>query len=383
VTTGATFTVPESGNATVLGLLKGVGVFRLLALIWALVGIVPSRQLIVRPWLAIVLVGAMVVCTIVLNTWLLQGRIERLVAPWVIGVEFVVGWAAMLGDGWVFEPGRQVALAWAWPAAAVMTLGITRGWFYGFPAAAAILVASFVAETRLGTEVGPILAFSRTGLWAATGILAGYVSARLRRAETEVALARAREEVARQLHDGVLQTLAVIQRRSDDAELAGLAREQEAELRHFLSSGADRVLTLEPELRRLAARFQERNPDVRVQVVVAPDVPQPEEASLRALSGAVAEALTNVGKHAAADSVTLFAEPADPDDAPPRTDDVGGRREAEVFVSVRDDGRGFDPDLAPDRIGLARSVRGRVEEVGGTVEIVGRPGRGTEIKLWV
>jgi signal transduction histidine kinase len=33
-------------------------------------------------------------------------------------------------------------------------------------------------------------------------------------------------------------------------------------------------------------------------------------------------------------------------------------------------------------VGLSRSIRGRLAEVGGRVEVDARPGRGTEVRLW-
>ena len=71
-------------------------------------------------------------------------------------------------------------------------------------------------------------------LYALSGVLAGYLFRLLVRAEREVSAARAREEVARTLHDGVLQTLALVERRAGDEALARLARDQERELREFL-----------------------------------------------------------------------------------------------------------------------------------------------------
>ena len=66
---------------------------------------------------------------------------------------------------------------------------------------------------------------------------------------------------------------------------------------------------------------------------------------------------------------------------------LAGVEEISVFVEptavyVRDRGRGFDPDaVAPDRRGLAESIRGRMERVGGTATITTMPGEGTEVEL--
>jgi signal transduction histidine kinase len=208
---------------------------------------------------------------------------------------------------------------------------------------------------------------SSMALYCAAGWAAGYLMNRLREAEVQITSAKAREEVARTLHDGVLQTLAVIQRRSDDAELASMAREQEVELRQFLTGAANEPESLAPTLRDVAAKHESRY-DVRVQVVVADDCPAVSAEIVKAISGAVREALTNANKHGDASSITIFAEPADEDGV--------------VFCSIKDDGTGFDVEATAERIGTSRSIKGRIVDVGGRVEISSRLGRGTEVRLW-
>jgi len=58
-----------------------------------------------------------------------------------------------------------------------------------------------------------------------------------------------------------------------------------------------------------------------------------------------------------------------------------------VAVTIRDDGRGFTYDeaafAAAGKIGLAKSIKGRVEQLGGSVRVTSRPGAGTEVELRV
>jgi signal transduction histidine kinase len=120
-------------------------------------------------------------------------------------------------------------------------------------------------------------------------------------------------------------------------------------------------------LRAAATRFEDTFGG-QVDVIVAPDVPVLASTRCEALVGAAGEALTNAGKHGGASRVTVYVEPAED----------GG-----VFCSIKDDGAGFDPATTPARLGLTRSIRGRVEEAGGRVEIRSRPGDGAEVCLWL
>ena len=58
-----------------------------------------------------------------------------------------------------------------------------------------------------------------------------------------------------------------------------------------------------------------------------------------------------------------------------------------VTVSVRDDGRGFDYDedrlRADGKVGMLKSMKGRVEDLGGRMRVTTAPGRGTEIEFRV
>ena len=114
-------------------------------------------------------------------------------------------------------------------------------------------------------------------------------------------------------------------------------------------------------------------------VVVANDLPELEPAHVEALAGAVGEALTNAGKHGAASKITVYAEPTE-DSFQQIPDDAAG---SEVFVSVKDNGSGFDPDTATEGMGLRGSVRGRLSDAGGYADITSAVGRGTEVTLWL
>lgn len=174
-----------------------------------------------------------------------------------------------------------------------------------------------------------------------------------------------RAEVAAHLHDSVLQTLLLIQRRADDPQVVSMARKQERELRGWLNgrgpSGDPTSFrdTLEADL----AEIEELHA-IPVEVVVVGDCTV--DANLVGVLAAVREAVNNAAVHAGADAVDVFAEVS----------------EQAVDVFVRDTGVGFDPDQVPvDRRGVADSIVGRMERLGGTAVLSTAPGVGTEVEL--
>lgn len=175
-----------------------------------------------------------------------------------------------------------------------------------------------------------------------------------------------RAEVAAHLHDSVLQTLALIQKRAGDPrEVAGLARRQERELRSWLQErpSAEGGESIAAALERAAAEVEERH-RVPIEVVTVGDGPL--DGRLEALVGAAREAMTNAAKFAGSERIDLYAEVEQ------------GR--ADVFV--RDRGVGFDPAAIPaDRRGVRDSIIGRMERHQGRASVNSKPGQGTEVEL--
>jgi signal transduction histidine kinase len=176
-----------------------------------------------------------------------------------------------------------------------------------------------------------------------------------------------RSELAAHLHDSVLQTLALIQRRADSPqEVQRLARSQERALRAWLYSrrdGGDAHQTFASAIESVAAEV-ETDHGLPLDVVTVGDCPLDERTE--AVVRAAREAMVNASKFARVDHVDVFAE----------VDDRG------VTVFVRDTGVGFDPDAVPaDRRGLADSVVGRMARHGGSATVRSVPGEGTEVEL--
>ncbi|MBW3547510.1 MAG: hypothetical protein KY452_05150 [Actinobacteria bacterium] len=358
--------------------LQGLAAFRWAAWLWMTTVLLVARRDLARPSLAVGLV-ALALAVTVADTFLLRYDYRALLRPGPLALELAIGASLILVDGWAYAPGHAFStsesLGSVWPLAGVLAAGLAAG-----PVMAALAGVS-LGLLRVGAAMANAAAIdtgarvlsltSTVVFYAMGGAVAGYLARLLRRAEREISASRAREEVARTLHDGVLQTLAVVERRADDPALARLVREQERELREYLFGGTDDRTAgggdLGSALRAAAARYEESFGG-RVQVLVADDLPPLAGRSVAALTGAAGEALVNAGRHGGAGKVTVYVEP----------DEAGG-----VFCSVKDDGVGFDPAIVAEGVGLSRSIRGRVEEAGGRVEVRASLGEGAEVVLWL
>ena len=177
-----------------------------------------------------------------------------------------------------------------------------------------------------------------------------------------------RAELAAHIHDSVLQTLTLVQKRADDPRaVAQLARAQERELRGWLFSGerAPASASLAAALEETAAEVEDAH-RVPIEVVIVGDAQV--DGAAAALAAAAREAMVNAAKFApGSGGIAVYAE-------------LGPAR-SQVFV--RDRGGGFDPAAVPsDRQGVRESIIGRMERSGGTARIRSGP-NGTEVELTI
>jgi signal transduction histidine kinase len=267
-------------------------------------------------------------------------------------------------------------MALIWPSGAMLAWSIQWGWRGGVGAAAMISAASLLARGELTRSTG-----NNIVLLLLAGAVIGYAVDLFRRSEQTMqqaihleAATRERERLARSIHDGVLQVLALVQRRGPDlgdegVELARLAEQQQLALRGLLVAHPDASGDEEVDVAGLIAALASTT--VTVATPAEPVwLPSYEGGEL---VDAVKACLDNVRVHVgpAAPAWVLLEEDDD-----------------HVVVSVRDQGPGFpqgrlDAAAADGRLGVAQSIRGRVEDIGGTATFTSTPGQGTEVELAV
>jgi signal transduction histidine kinase len=379
-----------TGTATRPGaLLDGILVVRWCVLVWLLVLLALGEGRLHVP------LGAVAALVTAAWTLLLTVRRPTWTTPWLLGDLALC--AALLVVAAV-EP----SLATVYPVAAAVTWGAVRGARGGALAGAAlgaVYVAAHVVEGLTLADVDESVldvagdACSLVLAGAGVGLVSTLVqrseaavraaeSARLQATERAARLAE-RDVLARQVHDSVLQALALVHKRGrelaarphvDQEEvrgLADLAASQERGLRELLLRSRDEAGDpAGAPLRERLMLAASRHPGLDVHVATVGDRPLPGHV-VGEVADAVEACLANVERHAGTRNAWVLAEDTGP----------------VLLVSVRDDGVGFvldEPALAASgRMGLRDSITGRVRDLGGRVEVRTAPGRGTEVEMHV
>ncbi|RST19454.1 sensor histidine kinase [Streptomyces sp. WAC05374] len=286
-----------------------------------------------------------------------------------------------------------------WTAGSVLAYAIKGGWRWAAFASSLVAVANIIERGHPSRDTLHNVLL----VWVAS-IAIGYVVEVARASERTLARAleieaatRERERLARDIHDSVLQVLAMVQRRGtalggEAAELGRMAGEQEVALRTLVAGGLTRTSHVSEDASLGAVVREVDEPDdpggdgpADLRGLLAPHAgarvtfAEPgapvllPPAAARELAAAVGAALDNVRRHAGADARAWILVEDWPD---------------EVIVTVRDDGPGIPEGRLAQaegegRLGVAQSIRGRLRDLGGTADLVSVPGQGTEVELKV
>jgi signal transduction histidine kinase len=274
------------------------------------------------------------------------------------------------------------------PVTATWLAGPVLAWAVRYGRRAGAIAALIMCGCDLVLVRGAAISTVLNGLvlLLLTGVIVGHLARLAAEVESErqhvievEAASRERERLARDIHDSVLQVLALVQRRGAEAggaaaELGRLAGQQEAALRALVgggtsdtADGAAAAGTGEVDLRALILPAQTD----RVTVSAPAQPVLLEKAAAGELASAVRAALDNVRRHCGEQArawVLLEDEPG------------------LVTVTIRDDGPGI-PDgrlaeaAAAGRLGVSHSIHGRLRDLGGRASIRSAPGEGTEVEL--
>ncbi|GAA3849659.1 hypothetical protein GCM10022243_14500 [Saccharothrix violaceirubra] len=268
----------------------------------------------------------------------------------------VVPWAVLVSARLADEEARALHLRGAFVAACTVTAGI---WI-------SLVVIRRESHLQTATAIVSVLAAGAVLLVGGVALPWLFLMARtLTRERAARIRAEERSEMAAHLHDSVLQSLTLIQKRSAQQEVRRLARSTERDLRSWLyGTKTDDPDDFAMAVTATAATIEDTFA-ITVEVVTVGTCRVDERTS--AVVGAIREALTNAARHSGADKVSVYAEVVD----------------IEMLVLIRDRGRGFtrkDTTSAHHR-GIADSIEHRVRQYGGVAAIRSTPGEGTEVEL--
>lgn len=272
--------------------------------------------------------------------------------------------ALLLATPVVKGPGFHATIPGFWIMGALLAWAIHYRWRGGL--LAGLLLAAVDLLLRDGLRQAD---YGNAFLLVIGGATVGYMCESLQRmaterdlAEREAAVAAERARLARAVHDGVLQVLALVQRRGRElggeaAELGRLAGEQERELRGLIR--AQDTVVAEVGVVDLAAELSRLESLAGVTVSTPATPVELPAATAYELVAAVRACLDNVHAHVGPDAPAWVLLQALPD---------------RLEVSVRDDGPGIaagrlETAAAEGRLGVSESIRGRVADLGGTASV--------------
>jgi signal transduction histidine kinase len=358
---------------------RAIAVYRIAALVYVAVLVVRNVGAYERPmlaWPALAVVAAWTVFT----TYAYAVPSRR--RPPLLVVDLLVTMGVMAASLWVvgragLEAGLPT-LAVAWHVAPVIAWAVAGGRRWGIAAALAMGATDLTVRAHYDQA-----AFTGTVLMVlaatAVGYLVGIAQVSQRRLERAIQLEatiRERERLARDIHDSVLQVLALVKRRGagldgEAGELARLAGEQEAALRTLVTGRTAEPVDEHAEVDLMTLLDPYASATVSV-AAPAGAVRLPSRVATE-LAAAVGAALDNVARHCEPGTKAWVLVEDEP---------------AEVTVSVRDEGCGVPPERFAQaeeqgRLGVAQSIRGRIADLRGTVRITSAPGQGTEVELSV
>ena len=346
------------------GLFRALAVLRVILLVNAVALNIYRAHNFERPVAGAACVVVMVLWT-AYATWAYAEPRRR--TPLLLGADLAVAVALLLATPLVKGGGFNATVPGFWIAAALLAWSIHYRLVGGL--VAGVLFATIDLAQR---DVIRQSDYNNAFLLVISGPIVGFMCGSLQRMATErdaaeraAAMAAERSRLARAVHDGVLQVLALMQRRGRELggeleELGRLAGEQERELRGLIRAEeavdagvAGENVDLVSELAHL-----ERSASVTVSAPAFP-VELPAEVS-HELVAATRACLDNVRRHVGDDAPAWVLLQAFPD---------------RVELSVRDDGPGIptgrlDEAALQGRLGVSESIRGRIADLGGTATLV-------------
>jgi signal transduction histidine kinase len=372
--------MPASTPDPATPLWRAAQVFRLLSCIYALgfqISINPDLDRPAAGWLLFaVLIGSSAACAVAY----LQGFGRR--PAWVLAeiavvVALVLSTEFVASEAWALDNQSWPTTLWA--TNATISAAILMGPIPGMLTGVVVMIASTVVKGFINYDLGrnaTIVIELAVGL--AVGMAAQtarHAHAELERAARLAASLEERDRLSRQVHDGAIQILALVSRRGreiggETAELAELAGEQERALRRLVSA-AD-VESQAGGMADVGALLRRRASD-RVSVSVPAQPVLLDACVADELYAATANALDNVASHAGPHARAYVL-----------LEDLGDS----VAVSIRDDGVGItdgrlEEAVADGRVGVAKSIVGRMNWLGGSAKLTTGPGCGTEWELTV